>query len=510
VPTRFRWYVVTVSAAGLVLLAYQASRFIADPDVPNPASFAILSVLALIGHAFPVEIRDAREEGRRQIQLHSVSAVWSVALLVEWGAAAATTSVVVAALVADGVRRVIWWRACLNASMLALCIGAGRSAYNLVGQGAEMPSIHWMLAVVAAGMTSEVVNHVLFKSGRGLYTGERIGKTIREDFTLMLNSAIQMPLLAVGVVVIADVSAILTITTIIPGLALVLALREQVRRRQAAEEAARNARQLAQQEAALARRQKELLTQLSHAVRTPLTIVLGVCDTLRRRYGDLPIGTQQDMVQQAVRAARHLNGLVDNVLRTAGYDVQPSPVTPHAETVDLAAVAGEVVAQERAHVQNLRIQFETCDKPLTVLGDHDGLAMILRNLVDNAVQSILPEGRIMVTAALAGEAPVAVVAVEDDGPGIPPGDRRRIFSPFIRLGGYDSGIGLGLHVAAAEARLHGGTVVHTDPSVLSGAHAELRLPLAGVSAPAGVLDAPWALVSSPERGEHLRPPQQIG
>jgi signal transduction histidine kinase len=504
--------VIATTVAGWALLVFLVQMFARQPEIQNPASFAVLSLLVLLGEAFPVGIPHLSDRNQAPSQFQTIGTLWALALVVEWGPAPTATVVAIATLIADIARRTAWWRMGLNVATSTICTAAAWFAYDLVAQGAQPASVRWMLAVLAAGLGHSIVNHILFKIGFGLYTGRGALRAVGEDLGVTVSDAVQRPLLAMAVVVLARVSALLTITTIIPGAAILLALREQYRRRLAAEEAARNAAELARQEAALARRQQELLTQLSHAVRTPLTVVLGVCDTLRRRYADLPMEQQLDMVQQGVRAARQLTGLVDNVLRAAGYDVEASGVTRARQEIDLVALTSQIVEQEQAHLPDVRVELCADSGPLRVLGDPDGLAMVLRNLLDNAAHVTPPGGRILITATRGARVPMAIVAMEDGGPGIPAGERRRVFNPFVRLGSYGSGIGLGLHVADSEARLHGGTVVHTDPLVLGGAHAELRLPLIGEPAPPdAVLESPWPLSAGRSDDEaDLRPPKQTG
>ncbi len=102
---------------------------------------------------------------------------------------------------------------------------------------------------------------------------------------------------------------------------------------------------------------------------------------------------------------------------------------------------------------------------------------MLRNLVDNAEQHA--KSRVTITLAVSGGQ--AVLAVRDDGPGIPAEDRERVFDRFVRLDDDraredDGGSGLGLAIAAEIARTHGGTLRVAEST--SGACLELRLPLA--------------------------------
>ncbi len=121
---------------------------------------------------------------------------------------------------------------------------------------------------------------------------------------------------------------------------------------------------------------------------------------------------------------------------------------------------------------------------VVVDGDPLALRRLIANLVENAVKF---GGRAHGRVFLDGE--TAVVEISDDGPGIPPDQIERAFEPFHRLEGSRSrdtgGIGLGLAVARAIARAHGGDISLTNLAS-RGLCARLRLPLAYVSGSAGV------------------------
>ena len=115
-----------------------------------------------------------------------------------------------------------------------------------------------------------------------------------------------------------------------------------------------------------------------------------------------------------------------------------------------------------------------CDRSLPVHLAPDPVLQILGNLVDNACK-YGPEDR---PVWLLGEreGTQAVLAVEDEGAGVPPEERERVFERFTRLE-PGRGLGLGLYIARQLARAQGGDLVVTDARVAGGARFELRLPL---------------------------------
>jgi signal transduction histidine kinase len=120
---------------------------------------------------------------------------------------------------------------------------------------------------------------------------------------------------------------------------------------------------------------------------------------------------------------------------------------------------------------------ECAARPLLVSGVEDRLAQAVVNLVDNA----LSFARRLVLVRLAVHQGQAVISVADDGPGVSPGNRDKIFTRFfsVRPAGRDQGAGLGLAIVAAIARAHAGRVElgEEGEGALGGACFHLRLPL---------------------------------
>jgi signal transduction histidine kinase len=110
-----------------------------------------------------------------------------------------------------------------------------------------------------------------------------------------------------------------------------------------------------------------------------------------------------------------------------------------------------------------------------VLGDRDRLARVVRNLTDNAVR----HAELTVELTLSKSAHHALVEIADDGPGVPAGERERVFDRFVRLedsrSRAEGGTGLGLAIVRQVVRAHAGTVGFVDAT--RGARVQLRLPL---------------------------------
>jgi two-component system, OmpR family, sensor kinase len=145
-----------------------------------------------------------------------------------------------------------------------------------------------------------------------------------------------------------------------------------------------------------------------------------------------------------------------------------------------------------------------CDLRLPVRLAPDPVLQILGNLVDNACKYSPEDSPVVLIGGRDGDE--AVLAVEDDGAGVRPEERERVFERFTRLE-PGRGLGLGLYIARQLARAQGGDLIATDARVATGARFELRLPLREparaelqeVSNRGGAAPRPMPQVAAPSR-----------
>jgi histidine kinase len=115
---------------------------------------------------------------------------------------------------------------------------------------------------------------------------------------------------------------------------------------------------------------------------------------------------------------------------------------------------------------------------VVAMADRDRPGQVLANLIGNAVTYTSPDGRVVVDVA--GDAAVCTVAVADTGIGLEPDDLDRVFDRFYRVEGVErppGGSGIGLGIARAIARAHGGDVTAASDGPGHGATFTLHLPL---------------------------------
>ncbi|MEJ5943819.1 HAMP domain-containing sensor histidine kinase [Pseudokineococcus basanitobsidens] len=221
-------------------------------------------------------------------------------------------------------------------------------------------------------------------------------------------------------------------------------------------------------------RMRDLLDEAAHELRTPLAGVQAAADLLVR--AERPRAEVERLAVSVVRESRRASRLVEDLLTMARIDRGLELSPQDADLVDLARTAVE----DRRLRPGPAVLDVGASGPAPVRADPDRVGQVLANLLDNAVRAAGPGGRVDVLVGR--EVDGAVVTVLDDGPGVAPQDRERVFERLVRLDEARSrdagGAGLGLPIARGIARAHGGDVVLRErPDGARGAAAVLRLPL---------------------------------
>jgi len=210
--------------------------------------------------------------------------------------------------------------------------------------------------------------------------------------------------------------------------------------------------------------QRRFVADASHELRSPLA-TLSASLELSAPGGRDPAGLHQTMTVEVARMQR----LVDALLLLAKADDHGLRLA--FDEVDLDDIAWLEVDRLRS---SSPLRVEASLQPVRVHGDRARLDQMVRNLVENAAHAASG----LIRVSLAGHGSEATLTVEDDGPGIPPEDRARVFDRFVRLDPGRSrdhgGSGLGLAIVREVARGHGITIVVGD-SELGGARFELRM-----------------------------------
>jgi signal transduction histidine kinase len=202
-------------------------------------------------------------------------------------------------------------------------------------------------------------------------------------------------------------------------------------------------------------RQRRLVSDASHELRSPLATI--------RQYAEVALAhpeatNVQELAGVVLEEQIRLQRLVEDLLLLAKLEEGTEP--QRAEAVDLDDLAFEEARRLKA-VAGLQVDV-TGVAPGRVWGDRTQLERLLRNLVDNAAR----HARTRIALGLQENGGGVLLTVDDDGEGIPPADRDRIFGRFVRLDDARSrdsgGSGLGLAIVAEIAAAHGATIAVGD------------------------------------------------
>jgi signal transduction histidine kinase len=207
--------------------------------------------------------------------------------------------------------------------------------------------------------------------------------------------------------------------------------------------------------AELARRREQMVLEVSHDLRTPLTSVKGAADNLLDGIAG-PLAASQREYVEIVRdhAARLIGGVTELLRATREEHVD---VTLDLAPVDLAALARDVVKSLRPIAGDRGVKLDVRGGEAVTLADADKLRKVLENLVGNALKFTDAGGAVVVDVSK-GEDELRVT-VEDTGVGMTPAEVERAFDRYYRGAGDAAGAGLGLAITRDLVRLHGGDVL---------------------------------------------------
>lgn len=220
--------------------------------------------------------------------------------------------------------------------------------------------------------------------------------------------------------------------------------------------------------------QQRFVADAAHQLRTPFAglktqseLALRTDDPARKQHALNHIHTS---TEHGIRLVNQLLALARNEPGGQG--------TGNFSPLNLNQLAQECTVNwvQMAYEKNIDLGFEGHSASLTVQGDANSLMEMLNNLIDNAIRYTPASGHI--TVAVQTTSLGAVLSVEDNGPGIEPQHRERVFERFYRiLGSGQSGSGLGLSIVAEVAKRHGAELILDSGGNGIGTRISVRFPL---------------------------------
>jgi signal transduction histidine kinase len=239
----------------------------------------------------------------------------------------------------------------------------------------------------------------------------------------------------------------------------------------------------------------EFLAMVSHELRSPITVLLGMASTLNNRPELAASPEGHEMLTRMVRQGGRLRDMVEQILQASAFAADRSPAL-RSERVAVVDLISEIINDRHAADAEHPIVLHAPNLPRPVTADAKALHAIVSNLIDNATKHAPRDTPIEVFI----EQPLGWtrIGVADHGPGVALEDRQRIFAPFTQVDGSStrrvSGVGLGLFLVDKFVRGMGGRV-WVDESSSGGALFMVEIPDAEVTDGADGGGDPW-----PDRG----------
>ncbi|WFU42058.1 HAMP domain-containing sensor histidine kinase [Bradyrhizobium sp. CB82] len=335
-----------------------------------------------------------------------------------------------------------------------------------------LKSSTFRLALIAIGVfgliVAAIIAYVYF--GTLAYVRSRVGEVGDHDgFTGMIELA--MIAVALLLLVLAAVAAVLVTRRTVGRIeqinatsrAIMLSgLDQRIPLRGSRDEwdrVAENLNQMLDRIETLMGEVKQVSDNVAHDLRTPLTRMRG---RLEKAY-HAPRNSETDaaLIGDTIADLDAVLGMFASITRIS--EIETRARKGAFRELNLVEIAGEVVELYDAAAEQVATRLSLSgDREVRITGDRDLLFDAIANLVDNAIKHGRASGQVSVTCTAKDGA--AVIAIADDGPGIPSDRHDQVFKRFYRLeqSRYTPGNGLGLSLVAAVARLHGAEVSLRD------------------------------------------------
>ncbi len=249
---------------------------------------------------------------------------------------------------------------------------------------------------------------------------------------------------------------------------------------------------------------QQVARRLAHEIKNPLTPIMLAVEECHRRYrGEDPaykriVQTMLEVVEEEVGSLRRLCTEFSSFARLPRAELKPDDLAAFLRTQSarLRPEDGEAAEGDEVLLLGLDLSFEIPEEAMPAALDHEMLHRVLANVVRNAAQALRGAGkrpgRVRVSATVEPER--FVIAVDDDGPGIPEAVKEALFDPYVTTKRH--GTGLGLSIVKKIIVDHGGTI-DAGWGPLGGARFRIVIPRLGSAASIAALERAGSIEAAP-------------
>jgi two-component system sensor histidine kinase QseC len=223
-----------------------------------------------------------------------------------------------------------------------------------------------------------------------------------------------------------------------------------------------------------ASRERVLIADAANELRTPLDAMRVNVEALKEQTAD---AGQRELMVNLLRSNDRAARLVGQLQQLMRSDEMPQDAVPMRLAFDALVQERIPFVEGLARVRGIGLDF-ACEGEVPVFGERESLISMVSNLIENAIKYSPDGGTVTVRVGCESESSKAVLRVTDQGPGIPPELRERVFDRFFRNPDQtQSGSGLGLAIVRSVLNKHGGRIELAAGADASGLCATVWLPL---------------------------------
>lgn len=214
----------------------------------------------------------------------------------------------------------------------------------------------------------------------------------------------------------------------------------------------------------LIRSKSEFITVAAHQLRTPLTAVHWIFETLSKSAG----GQDKEIITNGLEVSVKLLKIVNDLLDAS--KIESGKFGYEFKDIDLVVFIDEMLrnASVLAKKYDVSIYFDRPKEPIKIFADPEKLGLAISNIIDNGIKYNVKNGRVVVNLERVPNRPYVQISIKDTGIGIPPSGMKKLFTKFYRgenvVKERTDGTGLGLYIAKNIVFRHGGNI--TAESVL--------------------------------------------